>query len=375
MRSITIDLFDGRPSPEARSWDLPPWGHPLGRAVLPLFIRAENRLIPAGSAFWVGRAPSFAVTAMHNVAEALKLDGRFDQALSRGALPTEGELRNVGLYVLHTEAVSAAGGRATFVPFENVHGGPPGDVGFGFPMADPARATVSMPLSFDPPRIGETVYCVGYRNSEPREGLPFDDVMAGRFNLDRYRHQLTVVEGVVQRIFVQRFARGFLEGPCFLIDQTIDHGLSGGPVITADGRIVGINSAGAETYLGGPAALASMLYPLLMTPLKWGFQFGPVRMNQRTPLADLVGRGIIASDGSETHVTLRPVVEQNGWAIGPRIPKSDHDFVHDDFAAYQAGVPSQPVGGEFYRLVQPAPEAPEEAGKTESGAEEVDPAN
>ena len=183
-------------------------------------------------------------------------------------------------------------------------------------------------------------------------------MLANRFDFARdYRHQFTVVEGVVERIFVQRFARGFMEGPCFVFGQSIEHGLSGGPVIASDGRIVGINSAGAEMLFNRPTALASMLYPLLMTDLTYGAQLGPLRLNATGPLFDLIGRGIIASDGSEAHVSLRTEPGREGFAIGPRIHKADHAFVHDDFEGLDRGVTSQPVGGDFYRLVR-TPDTP-----------------
>ena len=88
MAQIAMNLLEGRPRTEVKTWDLPAWGHPLSRIVLPLFIRSENELLPAGTAFWVGRNIPFVLTAMHTVKWAMGLEGRFDQALSSGELPT-----------------------------------------------------------------------------------------------------------------------------------------------------------------------------------------------------------------------------------------------------------------------------------------------
>lgn len=352
-----IDVFEHRPDPQTRTWDLPAWGHPLSRIVLPLFIRDGDLLVPAGTAFWVGRHVAFVLTATHTVVDALRRDGRFDRALASGPLPAQAALKNVGLYVLHPNGLGPDAGRFSLVPLETLNGGYPLDAIFGYPVFEAGRVTGSLKLSFDPPRIGERVLSVGYRDVEPRKGLPFDAVRAGTFDwLNDYSHRFTVVEGVVERIFVERFARGFLEGPCFLFDNHVDHGLSGGPVITADSRIVGINSAGAELYLDRPAALASMLYPLLLTKLQFGAQIGPVRLNAAYPLYDLVGQGRIWTDGSEAHVGFK--VHGDGQVgVSPRVPKADHPWLHDDFSAFQAGKTSQPISGAFHRLVRRDPEA------------------
>ena len=124
----TINLFEGRPDPSVKTWDLPAWGHPLARTVMPLFIRMDDRLVPAGTAFWIGRSVSFVLTAMHTVKWALQHEGRFDRELTTGEMPRQAELKRTALYVLHTEEATAEAGRISFIPLENLSGGPPGDV-------------------------------------------------------------------------------------------------------------------------------------------------------------------------------------------------------------------------------------------------------
>lgn len=135
MATLTINLFAHRPDPAQRSWDLPMWGHPLSKGVLPLFIRAGGLLRPIGTAFWVGSGVPFVVSAMHNLTEALRHEPRYERLLASGDLPAKVDLKNAGLYVLHQDEVTPERGRFTLLPLETANGGPLGDAVFGFPTS------------------------------------------------------------------------------------------------------------------------------------------------------------------------------------------------------------------------------------------------
>ena len=100
------------------------------------------------------------------------------------------------------------------------------------------------------------------------------------------------------------------------------------------GRIVGVNSAGATQFYDTEMSLASLLHPLLLTNLRAGVDIGPVRINANFPLIDFIARGVINTDGSEEYVGLRNAPE--GITIGCRTHSDDTHAVFEDFDGYQA---------------------------------------
>lgn len=349
---IRFELFEGRTDPDQREWEAPAWGSALSKMVLPLFITSGDRYIPIGTAFWVGRKVSFVMTAMHNVHEALRHEGRYDRELASGRLPPHLDLKTAGLCVLHQDEVTTENVRFTLTPLENLHGAPPTDVVVGYPSFVPDRATASLPLSFDVPRVGQTVWSLGYTDFEPVSGISIEAVRSGAFDWrTEYRHRLMVTEGRVDRIFTQRFATGFGDGPCFSFDNEIAHGQSGGPVVTDDGRIVGLNSSGAARFFNRPASVAALLHPLVLTPVKFGVKLGPLILGREARLIDLIFEGAIASDGSEQALGFTQEEPGGPVAISGRALVEDRPFVHDDFAGYQAARSATRLEGPSFRLV------------------------
>ncbi|MCK6105457.1 serine protease [Brevundimonas sp. EYE_349] len=343
MAVATVNLYDHRPSPEARTWDLPPWGHVLSKGVLPLFIRIGPRLMPIGTAYWLGGNAPFVMTALHCIAEALRHEPRYERFLAAGNLPASLDLTNCAFYVLHQDDCTADGGRITLIPLESVDAGPPGDVAFGFPRFEAGRTTWALPISFDPPRIGSTVWSLGYTDFEPKDGILLEDIQNGSFDWAKhYRHRFVVTEGTVEEIFTQRFTAGFTNGPCFAFDNAIAHGQSGGPIITPDGRVVGLNSATAENFFNRPMSLGSMFFPLLLNGVRASVTMGApgasLTMKMRRPLIEMVLQGAIKSDGSETHVAIHDTPE--GKAIGARIPRDDQPHAHADSPPFRPALPN-----------------------------------
>jgi hypothetical protein len=355
MERVPINLRDHRTDPMARNWDLPPWGHPLSWCVLPLFIQGGGRLYPIGTAFWIGPKVQLVITAMHNVEAARDHEPRLERILAAGDFPSAMELKHAGFSVLHPGDLTGTGGTFTITPIRSIDGGPPGDVAFGHPEFVAGRPILSLPLSFDPPRIGEVVWSVGYTDFEPRDGIPLKAAMEGAFDWAReYRHRFVVAEGRVQHIFTQRFDRGYNRGPCFSFDNGIAHGQSGGPVISESGRIVGINSCDVSLRYPEPTSLSSMFYPLLLMNIHAGMTLGGgnfnLNMRWARSLFDFTTNGEISSDGSEKHVAVHQSEDGDGYAIGPRISIEDRGSVYSDFQGYQEGRTAEPIQGTVYGL-------------------------
>ncbi|MDP9812619.1 hypothetical protein J2W42_005489 [Rhizobium tibeticum] len=337
FKSITLDLESFRSDPSQKSWELPPWGHPIAQGILPLFISYDRHFHPIGTAFTVGDGIKFVVSASHNVMEAFKHEARLRHLLGSKELPVALNLKEVGFHVLHQSMEGKEGGRLTLIPLENVTGAPPTDVIFGYPKFVDGLGTINHKISFDLPPVGEKVWSIGYCDFGGRP-IPVSDADDGTFDWMRdYKHRLMVVEGFVRRHFTLQFAAGFVEGPCFMFDSEISHAQSGGPVISTDGTVRGINSSGATNFFNEPASLASLLYPILFKKLNFGVQVGPVRINGSREIVDLIAEGVIRTDGSEERLGIAYDENRGEYFANPAAPLSMQNFVHDDFRGYQDG--------------------------------------
>lgn len=141
---------------------------------------------------------------------------------------------------------------------------------------------VSMPTEFfewalEPPAVGETVVIMGF----PKTDIT---VVGKHWNISVtcVAQQAHVVE-----VYEERRDLGMYSFPCFAVDQPVDHGCSGGPVLWRN-RLCGIVSGGSiddRTYVASlwPLALMEYEYPDL------GALGGPSRFG------DLLERGVIRS--------------------------------------------------------------------------------
>jgi hypothetical protein len=305
---------------------------------MPLFITHQGFLYPIGTAFTIGRVPCLAVSAAHNIRETWRHEKRLSHLLTTDTLPPSVELKEAGVSLLYNRIEEdGSRGRLSIWPLETIEGAPPTDIVIGYPQFQTQFPTLVNRLSFDVPAIGSTVWSIGYTAMQP-DRISLSDLRSGAFDLVRdYSHKLIVVEGTVRRFFTQRFAAGYVEGPCFAFDAEIDHGQSGGPVMTTDGVIVGVNTAAASRFFDTPMSLASPLYPMLFQNLRFGAKMGPVTMNASRRMFDLVGEGRIPTDGSETEIALTHDPETGRFGVSPRFPVAMVEFVHDDFRAFQEG--------------------------------------
>jgi len=349
----SINLSDFRSAGET-AWSLPSWGHLISKCVMPLLISAEDRLFPVGTAFVLSKGVVLFATAEHNIREALKRCWRNNRLAFEHTITGNHDLsEGVGVWVLYHHLQPSGTVDVLLWPLETLCGPQPSDLVVCSPKAAPNLGTVSYDVSFDIPEPGTLVQCVGYSDFVfPEEGIPLGAVRNGTFDWkNNYDHTLWVIEGAVAYLFTQRFAAGYVQGPCFSISAEIPHGLSGGPAFsTANGSICGVNSAGATAFFGSSTSLVSPLFPTLFTEVKFGFDFAPnFRMNAVQSVAHFVARSSIKSRGTESSVNFS--TEPDGTLrIGIRTRAALSGWVFDDFQAFQEGRPATLADGPVFHL-------------------------
>lgn len=314
---------------DVTSWDLPPWGDTLSYGVYPLLIAVEDHFVPIGTAFCISNI-GVVITATHNIEEALKLDRQFHLLSQLNDLDGADnfKFKDIGLSLLHVQ-VDDNKVQVNFRPLESGSIVRPTDVMFGFQKFKPGIPCLPLRISFTAPRIGSKVICLGYTETKlPNSSISAAALRSGEIKdwFAHYQHRFCAIEGQVTKIFTQSFAP--CKGPCFAINAEVPHGLSGGPVFNEDGNVCGVASLGANDLHGHPIFLVSILYPTLMTEIKWGFSMGPLQMNVSDRLLDLIAKGNVQTDGSEEIVPL--TLNGESIKVGLPIYKDDNSYVFDD---------------------------------------------
>lgn len=324
------------------AWDLPTWNYSLAQGVMPLCSIVNQRLIPVGTAFLISKL-GIVATAAHVIHEAVRADREAHQAIIKSSGAKEHSLRHVQLAVLHHRKISETRTEFNIWPLENVQLARPTDIAFGFLKFQQSFPYLSFTLSPAAPRIGETVFCIGYCDSRfPDQGIPLLEIQDGSFDWQSaYSHRFHVVEGKIQAIFVQRFAKGYADGPCFLMDSCLKHGQSGGPVFNSAGNICGINLGGASELTTVDSSLASLIYPALAIKVNLTCQIARgFSLNVRQPLINLMINGGIKTDGSERGSIF--FLEDDEFRVDPSIDRDDAEHIYNDFHGYQDFQPAIP---------------------------------
>lgn len=357
LRSLELERYrEG----QSKTWELPPWRHPISAAVAPLFVAKNGCLHPLGTAFVISSL-RIVLTAHHNLIFATRhhrsrqrvLEAVDDENLSRYSLD------DLNLYVLLQGFNDEGAPEMRFWSVRSTVTPRPADLAYGLLGRidpDPFKF-LCLPLSPAVPRLGNRVWAVGYSGiSVPRGGIPMKEVEDGTFDWDRdYTHRLVVCEAEVDLIFSRKLAQGFVEGPCVRIDGEIPHGLSGGPVISDRGYVCGVNTSGSTLFFEKPSSLVSILYPSMLSQLGLD-AFNAVNPAETTrfdlSILDLIRLGKVVTDGSE-RLLRRSQHPSGGTMIHPLIHEDDLPNAFESFEDYQRDRPVERIfeGQEMLNLV------------------------
>ena len=353
-----IEILKYRQHEDDRSWTLPWRNHPITQGVMPLFMTVDDYYHPIGTAFFVGSPYPFLLTAVHCVDVAVKEDPRLERLLVSGPLQGNYDLKRAALSILQIRS-DGHKGQFTFWPIETFTGSPPGDVLFGVGAAINGQPFGRCRISFTPPFPGETLLSVGYEfDGKIREsGIPRNAVIDGSFDWNEFNPRLVVSRGEVAAIFSQRFAHGFVAGPCFAFSADVRHGMSGGPIFNSKGDVCGINSASAAHWFAETMSLGSLLYMLILSEITFGFYLGSNRtgrINRKSRILELIADGQIWSDGSEEEIGFSEGYEDEDGNRKPMVHgkfDSEHrNSLFEDFQAFQEKRPPEPFHGPITRI-------------------------
>jgi hypothetical protein len=342
-KPFSVNLLEGRESGES-TWLLPPWGHPLGLSVYPLFIEIGGRVWPVGTAFNTGGGVNITLTAFHCVEEAIKHEPLLHEALTSTGIAEGAVLSRCGLYILRNHRTEA-GVRFHFIPLEHISGGPPADVVFCASQFVHGAASAGSKLSFALPEPDGLVHSVGYSAATfPSEGVPLDRLTQFDWAND-YSHEFRVIEGRIQHLFLRQYAAGYLRGPCFTFTGSLQGGMSGGPVFDLKrGVIFGVNSA---TAFDDNTSLGSLLYPYVLNPITFGARIGgSLNLKATYRIVDMLEFGSISSDGTHSELAYKNLGA--GIGVSMPIPVSYRGRVFEDLSGLQAGHAPAKFEGDLY---------------------------
>jgi len=330
---ISTDIESTR-QPGKEMWEIPTWGRPLSLGVYPLFLRKYRALIPVGTAFCISKL-GFSFTAQQNILQAACSHWHEDIPQSIESLSIHSEAKGKGAAVFHHRVLSGDRLSGSILGLSFIAGSDPLDLCYVLPQFRSGFPYLPLPLSFAIPRPGSRVVCVGFRDlSTPDGPFSLDDIESGRVNLlDVYKNNLFAIEARVTRIFTQRFARGFIDGPCVTIDSEIKQGMCGGPVFSENGYVCGVLSANASNFFNKPASIVSLLSPALGMNIRFGGQIGNVRLSSKRRLIDLIQQGLVMTDGTENLLPIQ--MKENGSCPSPAVHEEDAACTYDDLAGFQ----------------------------------------
>ena len=228
--------------------------HFVQRLVLPLVVRDEQSVRPLGSGFLIG--PHLMVTARHVIDDELDrvLTGRAALAalyITGQTFPGQLEPWGGPLAVRHASMAAERTGHDLALL----------TVDFPYlPDGHPASPN-ALPLTFKAPTIGTSVLVLGY--SEMEGGRL---VQNGESVELPHTQRVRASQGRIREIHAPRRDAATLNFPVFRSDYESPHGMSGGPVIAADGKVVGaVCSSFKHSEAGEETSYASLVAPLLLS--------------------------------------------------------------------------------------------------------------
>ena len=246
------------------------------KAVLPVVATGrDGSFRPVGTCwvFAIGNGGALAFSAAHIFEDVVRQEGRHQRHSSSTPKFFLNRPQPVALAHTYLKAVYRnAMDELLFVDILAVEYGPFSDVAIcslAFQVGTPSDIKFEKKLSLysGPIPVGAPLCAVGYGGMEETQAS-FDEV--NEVATATMHKALTFEHGLCRGYFNDRGPRGAPVGPCFEIDVSTNHGMSGGPILYKKfgEEIVGCGVVSRGTSFGGDEhTMASALWPAYALPL------------------------------------------------------------------------------------------------------------
>lgn len=274
------------------------------QAIMPVVGWNGHTLIPFGTCFSIS-STGIALTAWHVIETFVH---KYGAATHSG---------NAGLYVVYESDTPTQRGEL---------GGPLPVVSYDNSGADDICAlTIELPMSprielpavsvhVGIPALGSACHALGYPHLTLDGEVLRQEVDATSVTTVEYERRLAISSGQVQQIHQAGRDAG-MDYPCFQNSARFDHGMSGGPVVTGDGRVCGMVCRGWDLIEDDPLepiSFASLLAPFLELSVLQG--------SASKKLAQLDLDGVISVTGHENLDIEKTSSGKTLWYGEPKSP-------------------------------------------------------
>lgn len=150
-----------------------------------------------------------------------------------------------------------------------------------------------LPVDVGAPVVGEHCMALGYSGMMVGAPVSSDDSSVTQY----WSQRLAASRTAIEEIHSVRRDVGLLDFPCFRVAGFFGPGMSGGPIISEAGNIIGVVSAGFAHE--SRTAYGALIAPLAEVVLE--LKVGQVTKAWR--VADLMSRGIVVSGGAPAQVS------------------------------------------------------------------------
>lgn len=269
--------------PEEPSFKVQPPDGSISQFVLRILVEQPDvEPVPIGTATWV--AGHLVLTARHNIEHIVKNFGaRKDGSIEDYAVRLYQVLPNCDYAVWQVFSIWCAEDSDLAL----MHVGLWGHTGETPP--DPA---FSLRMSIGQCKLGDKVAGFGFHSITARTSQNAD----GSTHLD-VNDVPQATTGVITDLFPDGRDRSMLPFPCFAVNARFDAGMSGGPIFSEKGRLIGVIVATLPGEGDTPhTSYVATLEPLLNMRID-AKQTGKPRPVAPYPVLDLVRDGILAVDG------------------------------------------------------------------------------